>query len=117
MEKVFAITNGNEVLDILIGEQKRQIAENTRDFIIKGNQEEAWLDTYIVELNAEGELHEGKINILTLITLNNEPHLAIINEIINVVERIEDIKNKETEYRHYNVETYWIDEKGNIIWQ
>lgn len=40
MEKVFTITNGNKVLDILIGEQKRQIAENTKDFIIKGNQEE-----------------------------------------------------------------------------
>lgn len=117
MEKIFIITNGNEIFDILIGEQKRQMAENTRDFIIKGNQEERWLDTYIVELNTDGNLHKGHINILTLITLNNEPHLAILNELMNVVEKVDDIKNKETEYRRYGINTYWVNESGSVLWQ
>ena len=107
--KIFYITNDNgEIFDLIIGDDsKRQVAIATKQFIDENNDNE-WLKTRIVELDLEGKIHKGHINILTTIKLNNIPCRVIANNFYNLVEIIEEYMNLENDYRKFTFSTDYI---------
>lgn len=93
--------------DVLVGgEDVRQVALTTLDFINKRNDSE-YRKFRLVELPLEGEIHIGQVNVLTTIKLNNIPFRAIVNN-ADIVDIIEDYANKEDEYRKYDFHCEFI---------
>lgn len=101
-KKVWIITDDNgRYEDVLVGgEEVRQVALTTLDFINKRNDSE-YRKFRLVELELEGEIHIGQVNLLTTIKLNNIPVRAIVNN-ADIVDIIEDYMNKEDEYKKYD---------------
>lgn len=101
-KKVYVITDDNaKYEDILVGgEEVKQVALTTLDFINKKNDSE-YRKFRLIELPLEGKIHIGKVNVLTTIKLNNIPVRAIVNnsDIINI---IEDYVNKQDDYKKYS---------------
>lgn len=108
-QKVFIITNDNgRYEDMIIGDENlRQVALSTKDYIEKRNDLE-WTKYRVVELPLEGKIHNGNVNIITTIKLNNIPFRAIANNFYNVTEILESYMKLENSYRHYTYHTEFI---------
>lgn len=108
-EKIYIITDDNgRYLDILIGDSgMRQVAESTKEFIEKKNDND-FIKYRIVELPLEGKIHKGHTNIITTIRLNNIPFRAICNNLYNLVEIIDNYMNSNNDYRKYTYHCEFI---------
>ena len=108
-KKVWIITDGNgKYEDVLTGgEEVRQVALTTLDFINKRNDSE-YRKFRLIELKLEGEIHIGQVNLLTTIKLNNIPVRAIVNnaDIVDIIESY--MNNKDNEYRKYDFHCEFI---------
>lgn len=108
-KKVYVITDDNgKYEDVLVGgEEVRQVVLTTLDFINKRNDSE-YRKFRLVELELEGEIHIGQVNMLTTIKLNNIPIRAIVNN-SDIVDIIEGYMNREDdEYRRYGFHCEFI---------
>lgn len=92
MEKACYIFNGNEVIDVILGEDRIQQAEITLDLY---KNKYGWLSPEIITLDVVGETHKGYNNLHTVL-LNGKPHIAYLNENRNKMFEYED-----SEYRKY----------------
>lgn len=108
MEKAFYIVDDNgEIKDIIIGDDsKRQVAETTLDYILK--TDDSWLKHRIVELEIEGYINKGHVNVLTTIKMNNIPIRAIVNDFKNITTIVESYMTLENDYRKYTFNTEYI---------
>lgn len=108
-QRIYFITDDNgRIVDCIIGdESKRELTKKTKEFIEKDTERE-WIKHRIVELPLEGKIHNGHINIITTIKLNNIPFRAIANNFYNLIEIIESYMNLDDEYRKFSYYTNFI---------
>lgn len=108
-QKVFIITDDNgRYEDVIIGDDSsRQTAICTKDYIEKRNDLE-WTKYRVVELPLEGKIHNGSVNIITTIKLNNIPFRAMANNFYNIVEVIENYMGLEDDYKKFSYHTEFI---------
>lgn len=99
-KKVFIISddNGRYKSVTIGGDEEKEIAEATLKFIEEDNE---WIKNRLIELQLEGEIHIGQVNLLTTIKLNNIPVRAIVNN-ADIVDIIEDYINIQDEYKKYD---------------
>jgi hypothetical protein len=105
--KVYYITNGNEIKDFLLGDNKNQQAEITADIHNKKN-EESWLKYRVEELEVEGKLKDKGINILTTILLNNKPIRSILNKTNEIVNILDEYETYNDDYKNYTYRINYI---------
>ncbi len=107
--KAYYIVSDNGVIDLIIGQEKdkKQVAVTTLDYIQKKN-DVSWLKYRILEIDAEGIMIEGYINMVTTIKMNGQPIRTILNDFYNIPEIIEKYMEEENDYRHYEYISEYI---------
>ena len=105
--RVYYITNGNQIKDFLLGDNKKQQAETTADVLNKRN-ETSWIKYRVEELEVEGKLKEKGFNILTTILMNNKPIRSILNKTNEIVDIIEEYNTYNDDYRNYTYKINYI---------
>ena len=105
--KVYYITNGNQIKDFLLGDNKKQQAETTADVLNKRN-ETSWIKYRVEELEVEGKLKEKGFNILTTILMNNKPIRSILNKTNEIVDIVEKYSTYCDDYRNYTYKINYI---------
>lgn len=112
LKAYYIVDDNGRVEDLIIGqEDEKQMVLEIKDCIEKRNDSE-WIKYRVIELPIElpleGIIHNGNINIITTIKLNNIPCRAILNNFYNLVEIVEGYMSLENDYRKFTYHTEFI---------